>query len=204
MMPRPRFSSIPIRARVSCPNTLERRPFRGVRCETSRSTSPRCLWSLPRQQWPQRQLPRRLHLLPVGGVGVSMQTLQQVNSAIGRHEQCPLHNLGQRRRERSHHRDMRGKSPGTSVVNSSHWRSHGTNDRVTAVRCRQRWHPTGVPAACKCEIPAGRLAARCRPGSRGVVSKNAHVQSDKSHAAGVCRSLGVMSREVVPFAIGAG
>jgi hypothetical protein len=67
-----------------------------------------------------------------------MQTLHQVNGAIGRHKQWPLHNLGQRCREGSRHRDMRGKSPATRVVSSSHWRSHGTNDRVTAVRCRQR------------------------------------------------------------------
>jgi hypothetical protein len=42
-------------------------------------------------------------------VGVPTQTLQHVNGAIGRHKQWPLHDLGHRCRDGSHHRHIRGK-----------------------------------------------------------------------------------------------
>jgi hypothetical protein len=70
-------------------------------------------------------------------VGVSTQTLQQVNGAIGRHKQWPLHNLGRRCRDGSHNRHIPGKNC-TSVAISSQWRSHEANHRATADRCRQR------------------------------------------------------------------
>jgi hypothetical protein len=70
-------------------------------------------------------------------VGMSTQTLQQVNDAIGRHKQWPLHDLGRRYRDGSHHRHIRGKDC-PSVATISRWRSHKANDRVTVVRCRQR------------------------------------------------------------------
>jgi hypothetical protein len=70
-------------------------------------------------------------------VGMPTQTLQQVNDAIGGHKQWPLHDLGRRCRDGSHHRYIRGKDC-ASVATVSRWRSHKANDRVTVVRCRQR------------------------------------------------------------------